>query len=57
MEGTGSTTSKLALSMTSPTPAQFRRLSASPVAKMVGVKTDRAGRARIGPFMNVQDQQ
>lgn len=32
-------------------------VSASPVVKMVGVKTDRAGRACIGPFMNVPDQQ
>lgn len=32
-------------------------VSASPIVKMVGVKTDRAGRACIGPFMNVPDQQ
>lgn len=32
-------------------------VSASPIVKMVGVKTDRAGRACIGPFMEVPDQQ
>jgi NADH dehydrogenase len=32
-------------------------VSASPIVKMVGVGTDRAGRACIGPFMNVPDQQ
>jgi NADH:ubiquinone reductase (H+-translocating) len=31
-------------------------VSASPIVKMVGVGTDRAGRACIGPFMNVPDQ-
>lgn len=31
-------------------------VSASPIVKMVGVGTDRAGRAKIGPFMNVPDQ-
>ena len=32
-------------------------VSASPIVKMVGVATDRAGRACIGPFMNAPDQQ
>ena len=32
-------------------------VAASPVVKMTGVKTDRAGRACIGPFMDVPDQQ
>jgi len=32
-------------------------VSASPIVKMVGVGTDKAGRACIGPFMNVPDQQ
>ena len=27
----------------------------SPIVKMLGTKTDRAGRASVGPFMNVQD--
>jgi NADH:ubiquinone reductase (H+-translocating) len=27
----------------------------SPIVKMLGAKTDRAGRASVGPFMNVQD--
>jgi len=30
-------------------------VSPSPVVKMLGVATDRAGRARVGPFMNVPD--
>jgi NADH dehydrogenase len=29
----------------------------SPIVKMLSVKTDRAGRACVGPFMNVQDNQ
>jgi len=28
----------------------------SPIVKMLGVKTDRAGRACVGPFMDVPDQ-
>jgi NADH dehydrogenase len=32
-------------------------VAASPIVKMLGVKTDRAGRACVGPFMNVPDQQ
>ena len=32
-------------------------VSASPIVKMVGVETDRSGRARIGPFMNVPNQE
>jgi NADH dehydrogenase len=32
-------------------------VAASPVVKMTGVKTDQAGRACVGPFMDVPDQQ
>src|SRR6201994_1840615 len=32
-------------------------VSASPIVKMVGVRTDKAGRGCIGPFMNAPDQQ
>jgi NADH:ubiquinone reductase (H+-translocating) len=30
-------------------------VAASPVVKLLGAKTDRAGRVSVGPFMNVQD--
>src|SRR5712691_218973 len=30
-------------------------VAASPIVKMLGAKTDRAGRVAVGPFMNVQD--
>ena len=30
-------------------------VAASPIVKLLGAKTDRAGRVSVGPFMNVQD--
>ena len=30
-------------------------VASSPIVKLLGAKTDRAGRALVGPFMNVQD--
>jgi NADH dehydrogenase len=32
-------------------------VAASPIVKMLGVETDRAGRARVGPLLNVADSQ
>jgi NADH dehydrogenase len=39
-----------------PRPGEFSEVAASPIPKMLGTKTDRAGRALVDPFLKVVDR-